>query len=215
MKIRYCAILVFCLFATAVFSQNITLGVKVGYNSSLGFSEKWESGSMENSLANGFNIGLMSRFGKRLYGQVEVLYNRNYTSFSLGEKDTHKVILQGINVPVLFGVKIIDRRFFNWRVMVGPDFSFDLKSKTDCENTPLTYTLRKSLIGLDCGTGFDIWHFALDFRYQLIQNRYAYQIRSGSENVTINNSPMHNFEVSLAWKFLDKSERNNIKKIEK
>lgn len=212
MNRKHFAIFVFCLFATAVFSQDVTLGIKMGYNSSLEFSENWESNSqsysMKNALSNGFNVGLISRFGKRIFGQVEVVYNRNYTSFSIGENtENHKVILQSIDVPVLFGVKIIDKRNFNWRLMVGPNFSFDVKSETDCEETPLSYTLRKSLIGLDCGMGFDVWHFALDFRYRLMQNRFAYQYLSGNENKTINNKPMNNFEVSVAWKFLDKNRK--------
>ena len=196
MNRKHFAIFVFCLFATAVFSQDVTLGIKMGYNSSLGFRENWESNSqsysMKNALSNGF----------------KVVYNRNYTSFSIGENtENHKVILQSIDVPVLFGVKIIDKRNFNWRLMVGPNFSFDVKSETDCEETPLSYTLRKSLIGLDCGMGFDVWHFALDFRYRLMQNRFAYQYLSGNENKTINNKPMNNFEVSVAWKFLDKNRK--------
>ena len=89
MNRKHFAIFVFCLFATAVFSQDVTLGIKMGYNSSLGFSENWESNSqsysMKNALSNGFNVGLISRFGKRIFGQVEVVFNRNYTSFSIGE----------------------------------------------------------------------------------------------------------------------------------
>lgn len=209
MKRKYFVILIFSLSAIAVFSQDVVLGIKAGYNSSLGFNENWESNSqpysMKNDLANGFNVGLMSRFGKRVYGQVEVLYNRNYTSFSINDaQEKNKVLLQSLDVPVLVGVKIIDKRNFNWRLMVGPNFSFDLKSKTDCEKTSLSFTSRKSLIGLDCGMGFDVWFLAIDLRYKLMQNRFAYQIQSGSENITINKSPINNFEVSVAWKFFDK-----------
>ncbi len=212
MKRRFFITLTVVLCAATSFAQ-ITLGIKAGYNTSLGFDENWtynaQNVSFANDWANGFNVGLMSRFGNRYYGQLEVLYNRNYTSYKLNDVADKKIVLQSIDIPLLFGVKIIDKRLFNWRVMAGPNFSFDVNSRIDLpEQNWLSYTTRKVLIGLDCGTGFDIWHFAIDVRYKLIQNRHAYQYRQGSENVTINKKPMNNFEVSLAWKFLDKKKSN-------
>ena len=55
----------------------------------------------------------------------------------------------------------------------------------------------------DCGIGMDVWVFSIDARYRLVQPGYAYSI----DEMKLNTSPINSFEVSLGWKFFDKTKR--------
>ena len=64
-------ILLFILVGTISASSQFSLGVKVSYETDLGFDDKWTlSDGQMNFIADpsqGFTEGFMLRFGKRLY----------------------------------------------------------------------------------------------------------------------------------------------------
>ena len=67
---KFFVFIMFLSITTVSFAQ-FTIGIKSGYNTSLGFDMNWnfdsQRGSISKDLSNGFNIGLMTRFGGRVY----------------------------------------------------------------------------------------------------------------------------------------------------
>ena len=144
----------------------------------------------------------MSRFGYRVYAQIEALYSYQKTAYNA--LDGGNVIAgdtfeeHSLEVPVMFGAKLVETRNFNLRLMVGPTFCFNL-GDTPADFASWDFNKRTVSFGLDCGIGVDIWVFAIDLRYKLLQQSYDYTFNSQA----LNTSPINAFEVSLGWKFFD------------
>lgn len=207
MKKLVLAVLMLTIASASAFSQ-AAFGIKGGYKTSLGLDETWSSINFENAnikkdISRGFNAGLFARFGYRVYGQLEVLYSYqkyDYTSIEDNASTTSTFLEHGLEVPVLFGAKLVSTRNFNLRLMVGPTFVFNL---TDQSKLPYAEGIQttKNVVafGLDCGLGIDVWIFTLDLRYKLVQQSYDYSF----ESIAINTNPNNAFEVSLGIKFFD------------
>lgn len=199
---KFCLTAVLLLSAITAFSQ-VSLGIKAGYKTSLGLDQNWDAvqslgESFHKDVSQGFNVGLMSRFGYRVYGQLEVLYSYQNTAYSDGIRNPETIAEHSIEVPVMFGAKLVETRHFNLRLMLGPTFCFNL-GDTQLDYASWDVNKRTVSFGLDCGIGMDIWVFAIDFRYKLLQQSYDYSINS----VSLNTSPINAFEISLGWKFFD------------
>lgn len=204
-------------------SAQVAFGIKAGFVTSLGFEEDWKTINTENltiksDQAYGFDVGLMLRLGYRFYAQIETNYHfvssLNQVGTNIGNtfngEPVQEVTQHSINVPVLAGVKLVETRNFNLRLMVGPTFNFNLTPESEIAG--LDNSLAKSGVdsdkricsfGLDCGIGMDVWVFSIDARYRLVQPGYAYSI----DEMKLNTSPINSFEVSLGWKFFDKTKR--------
>ncbi|MBO8446272.1 MAG: outer membrane beta-barrel protein [Bacteroidetes bacterium] len=196
----------FMMVSVAGFAQ-ASLGIKAGYKTSLGLDQNWQSvqglgESFRKDVSQGFNVGLMSRFGYRVYAQIEALYSYQKTAYNA--LDGGNVIAgetfeeHSLEVPVMFGAKLVETRNFNLRLMVGPTFCFNL-GDTPADFASWDFNKRTVSFGLDCGIGVDIWVFAIDLRYKLLQQSYDYTFNSQA----LNTSPINAFEVSLGWKFFD------------
>ena len=110
----------------------------------------------------GVDLGLFFRFNiARFYIQPEVSYvirNHNVCGCRspFGHDFTEKRETNHIAVPLLAGFKIIDFRFFKFRIFAGPEFNFGLHSITPFQ------------VGLLAGLGFDIWRFTIDAGYSFL-----------------------------------------------
>lgn len=205
-KIIIASLLLLC--GTAVFAQ-YSFGIKAGFDTSLGFDENWnfdtDNLKVNNKTSYGFNIGLMSRFGHRAFAQIEAVYHfetslKNIsTSLGFESGDSEKVNKHAVRIPAMFGFKIVDRENFDWYILVGPTFNFNIGKGTKYDGD--VSTERKTVtFGLDCGTGFDIYCMTIDLRYKLLQADEYYKFC----DKTVNLKPTSAFEVALAWRFLDK-----------
>lgn len=78
---RKTLILISFLMCGMMANAQYAVGVKGGFNTSLGFNEQWNFGktSVVEDATKGFNVGLMLRFGHRLFAEVEALYARENT----------------------------------------------------------------------------------------------------------------------------------------
>ncbi len=192
------------------FSQIFSLGVKAGYNTSLGFDDNWNfSGSnvsMKSDLANGFHAGLYARVGRTLYFQPEVLYNYSKYNQTVGGVH-HKIVNSTFDVPLLLGWSIVNGKAFKLRIMAGPKFSFNAGS-TDAESywDGVKANARTARLGLDTGIGIDVWRFTLDLRYNLMNNLYSFEDKTSSDEV--NKKPNNSFAISLGFRLFG----NNMKK---
>ncbi len=208
---------------SVVASAQVAFGVKAGFVSSLGFEQDWKTLNIENLIlkadqAYGFDVGLMLRLGYRFYGQVEANYHFVSSLNQIGTNiantfnggEIQQVKEHSINVPVMAGVKLVDTKNFNLRLMVGPTFNFNLTPAAETqglenslEQGGVDSSKRICSFGLDCGLGMDIWVFSIDARYRLVQPGYAFSINE----IQLNTSPINSFEISLGWKFFDTTKR--------
>jgi hypothetical protein len=196
-------------------SAQVAFGIKAGFVSSLGFDQNWtfnaENLKIKTDQAYGFDAGLMLRAGYRFYGQVELNYHFVSSLNEIGQmvedtfngKKSQTITEQSINIPVMAGVKLVDTKNFNLRLMVGPTFNFNIGKDGALSMDGVDSKLNICSFGLDCGIGMDIWVFSLDARYRLVQPGYTYKINE----VTMNTNPVNSFEVSLGWKIFDNTKR--------
>lgn len=198
-------------------SAQVAFGIKAGFVTSLGFEEDWSAINMENlkmktDQSYGFDVGLMLRAGYRFYAQIETNYHFVSSLAAIGQniEDTwngtpiqQEITQHSINIPIMAGVKLVETKNFNLRLMVGPTFNFNLNEEGAIVSETVDAEPRVCAVGLDCGIGIDVWVFTLDARYRLVQPSYEYSFN----NVELNSSPINSFEVSLGWKFFDKTKK--------
>lgn len=196
-------------------SAQVAFGIKAGFVSSLGFDQNWifnaENLKIKTDQAYGFDAGLMLRAGYRFYGQVELNYHFVSSLNEIGQmvedtfnsKKSQSITEQSINIPVMAGVKLVDTKNFNLRLMVGPTFNFNIGKDGALSMDGVDSKLNICSFGLDCGIGMDIWVFSLDARYRLVQPGYTYKINE----ITMSTNPVNSFEVSLGWKIFDYTKR--------
>jgi len=192
-------ILVSGLFANA--QGFFSLGPKVGYNS---YKLSANADSVQASIKNSFQIGAFMRIGSRFYFQPEANYQVSESTLnqSVGTVVTsQKVTIKSLKVPVIIGLKLINKEAFNFRVMAGPAVTFVLDKQLDPEHIgefwPIQTTndLKNSIWSVQMGAGMDVFFMTLDVRYEMgVENIY----NGGSEFKMKNNL----FNVSLGIKFL-------------
>ena len=215
---KFISIVTLSLLSVAAVAQ-YSFGVKAGFNTTLGFNREWkydnQSFKINDTETYGFNVGLTARFGYRAFAQIEAVYHFETTLKNIGKalsfQPAEQVQAHWINVPVMFGIRIIQSRNFNWYLLAGPSFNFQLSNKVatykDESGNVLTAEPKPVTFGLDCGTGFDISIVTIELRYKLMQNSSIYKNGEVRINTNVNTNPDHAFEVALAFRFLDKTKR--------
>ncbi len=204
-------IMLLILPATAQFN----LGIRAGYNSSLSvnnissvFDGTYNLNSVQNELWNNFQAGIFARvFMKKLYFEPALMYSLEKKELNFKDVATGNVTFDSIadiktlDIPLIFGLKLLDLKLANLRVFAGPKLRFNAGSTPTITNDEgqfdmqnLTAQVKKANLGLEIGAGLDVLMFALDFRYNLIGNMYETKI----ENVKFD--PANTFVITLGWK---------------
>jgi hypothetical protein len=204
-------VLLLILPATAQFN----LGIRAGYNSSLSvnnissvFDGTYNLNSVQNELWNNFQAGIFARvFMKKLYFEPALMYSLEKKELNFKDVATGNVTFDSIadiktvDIPLIFGLKLLDLKLANLRVFAGPKLRFNAGSTPTITNEDgqfdmqnLTAQVKKANLGLEIGAGVDVLMFALDFRYNLIGNMYETKI----ENVKFD--PASTFVITLGWK---------------
>jgi hypothetical protein len=191
--------------------SQFAFGLLANYNNSLSFDENWnfdaENLKMSNGNSHGVGLGVFIRGGSKFFVQPELTYNFMLTRMKLqvdnNQQITNNLRLSTINLPVLFGFKVLNMRFFNIRLMAGPRFRFNLGSKGDFSHSAIDVNAlpRKWQLGLDTGVGFDLGKITVDVRYNLMQDIFNYTY--GLQKARINKNPINSFSVGLGIKFID------------
>ncbi len=205
-------------------SAELDFGIKASYISSIGFSNledvkgySWNQAKSE--FSNGFNAGLFARIGLgegSFYIQPEVLYNLEKKEFSLMKELTdgtefgiNKVVsARTIDIPLLVGLKLLDLKVVNFRLLAGPKFRFNAGSKFDFdaadgyqdEVKDVVENFRSATVGLDAGVEVEVLNkVSLGVRYNLIK-----EMSKGTDwennNTSDYNDPLNGFIVSLGLK---------------
>lgn len=203
-------------------SAQFDLGIKAGYNSSLGFNNlsslsdhTYTLDNVKAEMWNNFHAGLFARvFIKKFYLQPELLYSMQKKEYNMmdvmidgtaTDVETYMDI-STVVVPVYLGYKLLDLKVANLRVFAGPKFIMNAGSSLEYKNitseevtaAKLAEEFKNSQVDLEVGAGLDVLMFALDAKVNLIQD-IGGKIKSGEDisNVSV---PTSNFIISLAWK---------------
>lgn len=189
------------MIASVAFSQipGFTIGPKVGAN----FSKfTTDQSQIEEQIKNSFYFGAFARFGQKLYLQPELLVmNRNGTlknSEISGSKGTIEV--GSIDVPVLVGLRLLNLKAANIRIMAGPVASFAVNKSISLDETwddDINFTeddIKNSNWGLQFGAGVDVLFLTLDLRYEIGLSNF-----SEIQDFDLKNNM---FTIGLGWKIL-------------
>ncbi len=221
MKTTFIVILTAILFCwpTAANAQ-LNFGIKAGYNSSLTLGNfgsvttgSYNLNSVKSEMGNNFHAGVFARVAMdKFYFEPELLYTMQkkeyqvtFEDVSNGEVTLDKLVnVSAIDVPLLLGYKLIDLEILNVRAFAGPKFRFLAGSSLDFNNIAggnfdlgqLEYETKKAKIGLEVGAGIDVFMFAIDARFNIIDN----MVDATYNGETLARVPASTFVISLAWK---------------
>jgi len=187
---------------TSVSAQGIfSLGPKVGYNS---YKLSTDLDSIQASIKKSFQVGAFVRIGKKFYVQPEANYqvSESTLSQSIGTVvQSQDVTLKSIKVPALIGLKLINKKAFNLRVLAGPAVTFVLDKQLNPEQMNEFWPIhsvddiKNSVWSVQMGAGLDVFFMTLDVRYEMgLENIY-----NGSSDLNTKNNM---FNVSLGIKLL-------------
>lgn len=156
------------LMSSSVFAGgdfDFSIGPKVGYQTA---RLSYNKADIKAGFLNNLTFGVFGRLTyNRLYLQPEIMYFKTENVFSLDTKqdvsglDSQERVTFTLNestlqVPILVGVKLIDRSLIALRVQVGPTANFTLASKTLFDKTySLTNTEGENVTIKEKDTAFD------------------------------------------------------------
>lgn len=160
---------VLCLFLAASFVASaqspLNLGIKAGFNSS---KITTDEGSFDENNITNFVAGAFARVNlKSFYLQPEAYFSSKGGKLE-DVNGVNSFDLKTIDVPVLFGYKIINKGLVNLRVNAGPVMSFVTSKDVDTpsESVFKTGKPKDSIYGFQYGAGLDLLFFSLDLRME-------------------------------------------------
>lgn len=208
------------LLSVTFINAQLNFGIKAGYNSSLSLgnissvtSGDYDLTDVKSELNNGFHAGIWARIGNKFYVQPELLYAMGKKEYTVTLQDAMNnditydkfVNISTVDIPLLVGYKLLDKKMANLRVFAGPKLRLDAGSSLRFDNVvsggtitkeDLIKDVKKSQIGLEIGAGVDVLMFTLDARYNLIGDMYQTKI----SDLNIDKMPVSTFVISLGWK---------------
>jgi hypothetical protein len=186
------------MIGSAAFSQipGFSIGPKIGTTFSKYTTDKDQ---IKEEMKSSFFFGAFVRLGNKIYVQPELLVMSKNGLLKNENTQESQVTLKihTIDVPLLLGVKVLDLKVANVRVMAGPVASFVIDKNITSENWDETITkddFKNMNWGLQFGAGVDVLFLTLDVRYEIGLNDI-----SKLENFSLKNNM---FTVGLGWKIL-------------
>ncbi len=153
------------LFAFASHAQGFfDAGLKAGLNSS---KLSVNRSDYTPQTINNYQFGAFARINLgRIYIQPEAYYNSKGGEVidKVGLSTISSFDLKTVDVPALIGLKIIDQKALNLRVMAGPVFSFVTDKSVKGQFT--RDNLENSFFGWQYGAGVDFLFLSLDARME-------------------------------------------------
>ena len=203
-KVVFVAVIM--LMTASMFGQ-FTIGPQIGYTASNLTVDKSE---IVNNLKSNFLIGVLARFGKKIYVQPEISWLTQgsvlkYPSLSNPNPVEQEIKLSTIQVPVSVGWRIINLKVVNIRVYGGVAANFVTNTTINTTNPDgLEYLLPSDFNNVQwqwqLAAGVDVFMFAIDVRYfggiNDIMNT-TIEIDGDSRSIS---SKSNLFQVTLGWK---------------
>ena len=209
------------LLSVTFVSAQLNFGIKAGYNSSLTLGNissvsngGYDLTDVKSELNNGFHAGIWARIGDRFYVQPELLYAIGKKDYTVTLQDAANnnitydkfVNISTVDIPLLVGYKLLDKKMANLRVFAGPKLRLDAGSSLEFDNVvsggtitqaDLIKDVKKSQIGLEVGAGVDLFIITINKKNNIIGDMYQTKIT----DLNIDNIPVSTFVISLGWKF--------------
>ena len=210
------------LIAMAIVSASafaeFDLGIKASYISSLKLNDlkaasAYTLDQAKAEMGNGFNAGVFMRIGlpkSKFFIQPEVLYSVEKKEFSLkgaltdGEKFNINQVISAktMDVPLLLGIKFLDLKIVNFRLLAGPKFRFDVGSKSKALDDTIKLDevaneFRKASLGLEAGLDVEVLgKINVGVRYNLIK-QVTKNMNWKNESIGNYNDPVNGLIVSV------------------
>lgn len=157
----------FVCFSASARLPLVDLGVKAGVTTQNVKFNKTAAGNygFTTSDKTGFHLGFQSRVNLMMFHiQPEIIYTHTAYSMNVqqngGGSSDSKVKINNIDVPVLFGVKML-----MLRVQFGPSFNLMTDSKVSGGKYLNDVTVTRPSVSYMVGAGLDLSRFTLDVRY--------------------------------------------------
>lgn len=165
-------IAVILLFFACVLTGNaqdvFDLGLKAGINTS---KISTHVSYYTPQTINNYLFGAFARINiGRIYFQPEAYYNSKGGEYidRINMNTVNKFDLNTVDVPALVGIKVINQKALNLRIMAGPVFSFatdkSVKGQLSENN------LKNSFFGWQYGAGLDFLFLTFDARMESLSN---------------------------------------------
>lgn len=171
--------ILFLFIGGNIYSQDaLNIGLKFGTNSSkliTNFNDVIELELEEYDINHYFTGAFVRASLGRIYLQPEAYFNTKGGLITTNENSTVQlksiIDYQTVDLPVLIGIKIIDKPQFNFRAYGGPLFSFvTIKSMADEIKNFDINELNNRYVGIQFGAGIDVWFLTLDARIENTSN---------------------------------------------
>ncbi len=186
-------------------AQEFALGAKVGLTSTQVIGSDFKSFSSPDNY-NGFLLGAYTRIGLvSFFIQPEILFRNLNFSVANNNNSSASNKLSYIDVPVLFGKKILKLV----RVSAGPNFQFLVDKDVTISNASGTVDPLKEgdfknfVLGAQAGLGVDVWKLSFDVRYDfsLTQIGAAAQLANNSNSVDFSTRASM-LQFSIGYRFI-------------
>jgi hypothetical protein len=173
----------------------ISFGPKIGVNMS---QVSLNSSAYTDQMKAGYDLGVFLRLGGKCYFQPELLYSTSGVKFPTSPNGSpNEINLKSINVPMMFGARLLNLKIINVRVLGGPIASFLVDKKVDYNGTvnqTKAIAFKDAKWGVQFGAGIDVLMFTLDVRYNYDLNK---QMSQQANDFTWDKQAVN---VSLGWK---------------
>jgi hypothetical protein len=184
-------ILVLAVFALESNAQGFfDAGFKAGLNSS---KISTHTSDYNAQTINNYSFGAFARINLgRLYVQPEAYYNSKGGEYidKINLSTINSFDLKTIDVPALLGLKIIDQKALNLRIMAGPVFTFVTDKSASGQLTE--EAIKNNFFGWQYGAGVDFLFLTLDARMESYSKNLYDTPKFDSKNGT--------FVISLGMK---------------
>jgi len=140
----------------------VNIGIKAGYNSS---KIKTDMANFDESNVNNYLAGAFLRINlKKFYLQPEAYFITKGGELK-NIDGTSSFDLKSVDVPLMVGYKIIDKKLMNLRIHTGPLMSFMTTTDADGENFN-SDDIKDNFFGWQYGAGVDFMFLTLDIRME-------------------------------------------------
>ncbi len=141
----------------------VNIGLKAGVNSS---KIKTDMSQFDEGNVNNFFAGAFLRINlRKLYLQPEAYFSSKGGDLS-STAENGSFDLKSVDVPLLLGYKLIDKKIVNLRIHTGPVMSFMTNSSADGLTEFNADKIKDHVFGWQYGAGVDFLFLTLDVRME-------------------------------------------------
>lgn len=189
-------------------AQEFVLGAKLGVTTTQVLGSDYKNFSTPDNY-NGLLLGAYTRLSfVGFFVQPEILLrnlNFNITNKQNGANSTAKNNLTYVDVPVLFGKKLLKLV----RLSAGPNFQFLVNKDISISNASFVDPIKEGdfnnfVLGAQAGIGVDVWKLSFDIRYDFSLSKIGEAAKLVNTNVnnTDFSSRASMLQFSVGYRFI-------------